>query len=68
VEPDDRKLPEYEIGYFADVDHEGQGYVTEVVRATLAVLFEQLDAHRVRLGVGDTNLRSIRVAERAAGW
>ena len=60
----DRKLPEFEIGYFAEVDHEGQGYVTEAVRATLAVLFEQLNAHRVRLGVSDTNLRSIRVAER----
>jgi len=60
----DRKLPEFEIGYFADVDHEGQGDVTEAVRATLAVLFEQLNAHRVRLGVSDTNLRSIRVAER----
>lgn len=60
----DRNLPEFEIGYFADVDHEGQGYVTEAVRTTLVVLFEQLDAHRVRLGVGDTNLRSIRVAER----
>jgi len=60
----DRSLPEFEIGYFADVDHEGQGYVTEAVRATLAVLFEQLNAHRVRLGVSDTNPRSIRVAER----
>lgn len=60
----DRSLPEFEIGYFADVDHEGQGYVTEAVRATLAVLFERLNAHRVRLGCSDTNLRSIRVAER----
>lgn len=60
----DRKLPEFEVGYFADVDHEGQGYVTEAVKAVLEVLFEQLHAHRVSLKCEETNLRSIRVAER----
>jgi ribosomal-protein-alanine N-acetyltransferase len=64
VGPIDWHLPEYQIGYFADVDHEGQGYVTEGVRATLEVLFSQLQAHRVRLECDETNLRSIRVAER----
>ena len=66
VAPLDRHLPEFQIGYFADVDHEGQGYVTEGVRATLEVLFSQLHAHRVRLECDETNLRSIRVAERCA--
>lgn len=60
----DRKLPEYEIGYFADVNHQGQGYVTEAVKATLDIIFNQLDAHRVRLECAETNLRSIKVAER----
>jgi RimJ/RimL family protein N-acetyltransferase len=60
----DRKLPEFEVGFFADVDHEGQGYVTEAVKAVLGVLFNQLDAHRVRLECDETNLRSIGVAER----
>ena len=64
VGPVNWNLPEFEIGYFADVDHEGRGYVTEAVRATLRVLFEQLNAHRVRLACDDTNVRSIRVAER----
>jgi aminoglycoside 6'-N-acetyltransferase len=64
VGPVDRKLPEYQIGYFADVDHEGQGYVTEAVRATLQIIFNQLHAHRVQLKCSETNLRSIRVAER----
>jgi RimJ/RimL family protein N-acetyltransferase len=64
VGPVNWNLPEFEIGYFADVDHERQGYVTEAVRATLRVLFEQLNAHRVRLKCDDTNERSIRVAER----
>jgi RimJ/RimL family protein N-acetyltransferase len=57
-------IPEFTIGYFADVDHEGQGYVTEAARAAIAFVFCHLRAHRVRLGCNDTNLRSRRVAER----
>ncbi len=57
-------LPEFELGYFADVDHEGRGYVTEAARAVLAWTFEGLGAHRVRLECDETNTRSQRVAER----
>ncbi len=64
VGPVNGQLPEFEVGYIADVDHEGRGYVTEAVKATLGVLFNQMGAHRVRLGCDETNLRSIRVAER----
>jgi ribosomal-protein-alanine N-acetyltransferase len=64
VGPMDWKLPEFQVGYFADIDHEGQGFVTEGVRAVLAILFEKLNAHRVRLECNESNLRSIRVAER----
>ncbi len=57
-------LPEFEVGYFADVDHEGQGYVTEAVRAALHFIFEHLGARRVSLRCDETNTRSQRVAER----
>jgi ribosomal-protein-alanine N-acetyltransferase len=57
-------VPEFEIGFFVDVDHEGQGYVTEAVRAAMAWIFRYLGAHRVRLECDDTNVRSRRVAER----
>jgi ribosomal-protein-alanine N-acetyltransferase len=57
-------LPEFEVGYFVDKDHEGQGYVTEAVNATLQFIFEHLKAHRVCLGCSDTNVRSYQVAER----
>jgi len=63
VGPMDWHLPEFQIGYFVDVDHEGKGYVTEAVKATLRILFHQLEAHRVQLQCDETNLRSIRVAE-----
>jgi [ribosomal protein S5]-alanine N-acetyltransferase len=59
-----RELPEYEIGYIADVDHQGKGYVTEAAMAALHFVFEHLGAHRVRLKCDDTNLKSSRVAER----
>lgn len=62
--PVDPGLPEFEIGYIADVDHEGRGYVTEAVRATLRFVFEHLRARRISLRCDDTNVRSRRVAER----
>jgi len=65
VGPVNWDLPEFQIGYFADNDHEGQGYVTEAVRATIQFIFEHLKAHRVRLECDDTNVRSYRVAERS---
>jgi RimJ/RimL family protein N-acetyltransferase len=59
-----RDLPEYEIGYVADVEHERQRYVTEAVKAVLRTLFGQMHAQRVSLHCRDSNLRSQRVAER----
>jgi ribosomal-protein-alanine N-acetyltransferase len=64
IGPVNMDLPEFEIGFFVDIDHEGQGYVTEAVRAALAFTFEHLNAHRVRMECDDTNKRSWRVAER----
>jgi RimJ/RimL family protein N-acetyltransferase len=64
IGPVDWILPEFKIGYFVDVDHEGQGYVTEAVKAALQMIFKHLKAQRVRLECNDTNTRSYRVAER----
>ncbi len=57
-------LPEFELGFFVDKDHEGQGFVTEGSKAMLRFAFEYLGAHRVSAGCNDTNLRSQRVMER----
>jgi len=64
ISPVNWGLPEFEVGYFADVNHEGQGYVTEAVKRTLRFIFENLKAQRVRLECDDTNVRSCCVAER----
>jgi RimJ/RimL family protein N-acetyltransferase/8-oxo-dGTP pyrophosphatase MutT (NUDIX family) len=64
VGPANWDLPEFQIGYFVDKEHEGCGYATEAVKATLRFIFQHLKAHRVRLECDDTNVRSYRVAER----
>ena len=56
--------PEFEVGFFVDQGHEGQGYVTEAVHAALGFVFEHLHAQRVSLRCDTTNTRSQRVAER----
>ncbi len=58
------ELPEFDIGYFADKEHEGQGYVTEAVQGALRFCFGPLGAYRVRLECDDSNIRSFRVADR----
>ena len=57
-------LPELEIGYVADVEHEGCGYITEAARAVIGWAFGPVGARRLRLECDATNVRSIRVAER----
>ena len=57
-------LPEFAVGYFVDKDHQGQGFVSEGVKASLHFAFNDLGAQRVRLECNETNQRSIRVAER----
>jgi RimJ/RimL family protein N-acetyltransferase len=64
IGPVNWELPEFQVGYFVDKDHEGQGYVTEAVKAAFRFIFEHLQAHRVRLECNDTNVRSYKVAER----
>jgi RimJ/RimL family protein N-acetyltransferase len=57
-------LPAFELGYFVDVMHEGQGYVTEAAKGALAFIFEHLHAQKVLLRCSDANPRSASVAER----
>ena len=64
IGPVNWNLPEFGIGFFADVEHEGKGYVTEAVNAVVKELFEGLNACRIRIETDDTNVRSMGVAER----
>ena len=62
--PTNWDLPEFTIGYIADVDHEGKGYISEAVQRVLKMLFEEMGAHRVTADCNETNARSTRLLER----
>ena len=52
---DDWSIPDFWIGYFADVNYQGQGYVTGAVRATITFCFTHLRAYRLAVSCDDTN-------------
>lgn len=58
------EIPEFSLGYFVDVDHEGKGYVTEAALGALDFIFEHFVAERVILHCSDANPRSANVARR----
>lgn len=58
------ELPEFAIGYVADVNYEGKGYISEAVNGVLRKLFEDMGAHRVKSDCNENNSRSWRLLER----
>ena len=60
----DWEVPVVELGYFADIDHEGKGIVTEAVKLCLGLVFETMGTHKVILTCDDANTKSHQVAER----
>ena len=64
VAPTNWELPEFFIGYVADVDYEGKGYISEAVNGVLGMLFGELGAHRVKSDCNQNNIRSWRLLER----
>jgi ribosomal-protein-serine acetyltransferase len=62
--PVDWKTPDFEIGYFIVKKREGQGIVSEAVKALLGFGFVHLGAHRMTIRCDDINTRSANVAKR----
>ena len=60
----DWKVPSFEIGYWCRASFQGQGYVTEAVRAITHTGFEILRANRIEIRCDPHNVRSRGVAER----
>jgi RimJ/RimL family protein N-acetyltransferase len=61
----DWRVRRFEVGYWCRTARQGQGLVTEAVRALTRTAFERLQARRVEVRMDDTNERSWRVAQRA---
>jgi ribosomal-protein-alanine N-acetyltransferase len=58
-----QNLPEFTLGFVADVNFEGKGYISESVTKLLEVLFKEMNAHRVISDCHEKNIRSIRLLE-----
>ena len=54
----------YEIGYWCDIDYQGQGLVTEYANALTKYAFKVLNANKVVLSIQVENKKSIAVSER----
>lgn len=52
------------LGYSIGREHEGKGYMTEALRATIAHVFGELDLHRVMANYRPENERSARLLAR----
>jgi len=60
----DWSVPRFEIGYWVRTALEGQGYISEAVRAQTSIAFQVLQAERVEIRCDARNTRSAAVAER----
>lgn len=63
-ERSDFKKGIYEIGYWCDVDYQGQGYVSECVNALTYYALDELQAKVVVIRVSVDNVKSIAVPKR----
>jgi RimJ/RimL family protein N-acetyltransferase len=64
IEPNQLKVPSFELGWFLDSGVLGRGLATEAAHRSLTFLFNNLQAHKVIVITRDTNSRSIKLAER----
>jgi RimJ/RimL family protein N-acetyltransferase len=60
----DWDVPTIELGYFADVNGQGRGFVTEAVAAAVDMIFADMRAHKICVVCDDANSKSHAVAER----
>ena len=63
LHPRDWNVPSFEIGYWCRTQFQGQGYISEAVRAITQFGFEIADAKRLFIRCDSQNSRSRRVAE-----
>lgn len=58
-------VPMFEIGYWINTKHAGNGFITEAIIAITRFAFEYFSAARVQISVQKENIKSINVAQRA---
>lgn len=65
IHPRNWAVPSFEIGYWCRTSMQGQGYVTEAVKALTDMAFSDLLANRLEIRCDSRNEKSAKVAERA---
>lgn len=64
IEPKKWEVPSFEIGYYLDQGYTKKGYATEAVKQSMNYVFNELNAYKIILITRDTNVESIKLAER----
>ena len=58
------EIPAFETGYWLNVQHQNQGFMTEAVHAIARYAFIELHAKRLEIRCDITNVRSKKIPER----
>ncbi|MHA2272856.1 MAG: GNAT family N-acetyltransferase [Candidatus Hodarchaeales archaeon] len=64
IEPKKWEVPSFELGWFLEKSHQGQGIATEAAEAAIHFLFNHLKAHKIIVLTRDDNPESYKLAER----
>jgi len=64
IEPNQWKVPSFELGWFLERTHQGQGIATEAAKAAMRFLFNDLKAYKIIVITRDDNPKSYILAER----
>lgn len=60
----DWNVRKFEIGYWCDVRHQNQGYITESTNALTQFAFKHFEANRIEIRCDPNNMNSRRIAEK----
>jgi len=63
IEPNKWEVPSFELGWFLERLHQGQGIATEAAKAAIRFIFIHLKAYKIIVITRDDNLKSYKLAE-----
>lgn len=64
IEPNNWKVPSFELGYYLDQGYTRKGLATEAAKRSIKYIFDELNAHKIIIITRDYNKRSYKLAER----
>jgi RimJ/RimL family protein N-acetyltransferase len=64
IKPANLLIPSFETGYWVNIEHANQGFITEAMNALTRYMLVALGAKRVEINCEERNVKSSKVAER----